>query len=172
MNRIFQILLSYATIGLAPVPGHDDPIAFSHVDTVADAILAIMRSPTPPGTFHVESPHEIGIEEIVDALAAQGFQIAFVPPATYASRVEASPVAAAAAVWLGLPKRNVHMHRSRTLDLLERLGVSFNRPDQAWLTLLFSRAIEDGLLPTPNLDRLRRLPRGSSVCSARPGADA
>jgi amino acid adenylation domain-containing protein/thioester reductase-like protein len=153
-NRIYQMLRGYVLAGCAPRRSRSS-LAFSHADTVAAGIAAIALQPQcVPGTYHVESPHEVPHDELVAWLEHCGYPVKLTCDETFETAMlhvaSRHPRAAALATsWTRLPDRHVRVDQSRTIRLLARLGVQFAPPTPAWLAAWLSCAASAGFLPPP-----------------------
>ncbi|MFD8009532.1 AMP-binding protein [Streptomyces sp. NPDC058955] len=151
-NRIYQTVRGYVLAGAAP-SRPATTFTFSHVDTVAAGIAALVAHPhTAPGAYHVESPHAVAHDELVAWMVRHGHRIRLTDDATFAAalaRAERShpDTARLASAWSQLGDRNVVVDSTWTRSVLDRLGVRFAEPTAAWWSTALSWAAEAGFLP-------------------------
>jgi len=152
-NRIYQMIKSYALAGLI-IDKESLSVSFSHIDIVAAAILAIARDPfVPAQVFHVENPYMLNPRQMASWLTDFGYTV--VPSSTHeywnalnnhvAKQDEV--LAAVALQWSERPDRNVIFDSKRTLDTMDRLGISFSKPDYQWFEKTIYFAIDAGYMP-------------------------
>jgi amino acid adenylation domain-containing protein/thioester reductase-like protein len=156
-NRVYQLVRGYVLAGAAPSrPG--ETFAFSHVDTVAAGIAAIVTHPyAAPGAYHVETPHTVPHDELVSWLVGLGYPIELTGEDAFAAalaRVERTRPTAArlASAWSQLEDRNVVVDSSSTAAALDRVGVRFAPPTPAWWSAAMAWAAGVGFLPEPGAD--------------------
>jgi amino acid adenylation domain-containing protein len=151
-NRVYQVIRGYILAGAAPRRPMTR-FAFSHGDTVAAGVSALALHPhTAPGTYHVETPHELPHDELVGWLGDCGYPVTLVDDDAFAEAIgrveeEWHPIAARqAAAWSQLPDRNVVVDSSYTTSTLARAGVRFAEPSREWWAAALSWAERAGFL--------------------------
>ncbi|WP_370933291.1 AMP-binding protein [Amycolatopsis sp. cg13] len=150
-NRVYQVIRGYLLARAAPRRPRTR-FAFSHADTVAAGISALALHPhTAPGTYHVETPHELPHDELVGWLSDCGYPVTLVDDDAFAEAIgrveEWHPNAARqAAAWSQLPDRNVVVDSSYTTSTLARAGVRFAEPTLQWWAAALSWAERAGFL--------------------------
>ncbi|MFE9243556.1 AMP-binding protein [Nocardiopsis sp. NPDC006938] len=153
-NRIYQLVRGYVLARAAPSRPAES-FAFSHVDTVAAGIAAMVsHAHAAPGVYHVESPYTVPHDELVDWLVGLGHPVRLTDDHGFAealSRVERDHPTAArlASAWSQLGSRNVVVDSSHTTSALERVGVRFAPPTRAWWSAAMAWATDAGFLPAP-----------------------
>jgi amino acid adenylation domain-containing protein len=159
-NRVYQLIRGYILAGAAP-RRPAARFAFSHVDTVAAGVAALaLQSHTAPGTYHVETPHEVPHDELVGWLGHYGYPVTLTDDDAFTeaiTRVERQhPVAARlAAAWSQLPERNIVVDSAYTTSVLARAGVRFAEPTREWWAAALFWAESTGFLhPAPAASRI------------------
>lgn len=156
-NRIYQMLKSYALSGLI-IDNESFGISFSHVDIVAAAILAIACDHAVPAqVFHVENPYILSPHQIATWLTNVGYPV--VPSSSHEywnalnGRVakQDEVLAAVALQWSERSSRNVVFDSRRTIDIMDRLGKRFPKPDYQWFKKTIRFAINTGYMSEPTL---------------------
>ncbi|MFE1170304.1 AMP-binding protein [Nocardiopsis sp. NPDC058789] len=153
-NRIYQLVRGYVLAGAAP-SRPSESFAFSHVDTVAAGIAAMVtHAHAAPGVYHVESPYTVPHDELVAWLVSLGHPVDLTDDHAFGaalSRVERRHPTAArlASAWSGLGSRNVVVDSSHTTSALDRVGVRFAPPTREWWAAAMAWATEVGFLPAP-----------------------
>ncbi|MEE2037356.1 amino acid adenylation domain-containing protein [Nocardiopsis sp. CT-R113] len=156
-NRVYQLVRGYVLAGAAP-SRPTESFAFSHVDTVAAGIAAIVTHPyAAPGTYHVETPHTVPHDELVAWLVGMGHPIALTGDDGFAAALagveRTRPTAARlASAWSQLEDRNVVVDSSSTTAALDRVGVRFAPPTPEWWSAAMEWAAGVGFLPEPGAD--------------------
>jgi amino acid adenylation domain-containing protein/thioester reductase-like protein len=153
-NRIYQTLRGYVLAGAAPTRP-SMTFEFSYVDTVAAGIAAIAMYPhAAPGVYHVETPHRVSHDELVEWMIRYGYTINLTDDNTFVAAMtraeEAHPTEARLAwAWAQLEDRNIVIDSSYTTSVLNRLGVHFTAPTPQWWFSALSWAINVDFLPLP-----------------------
>ncbi|MEU9197835.1 amino acid adenylation domain-containing protein [Streptomyces hundungensis] len=151
-NRLVQLLRACARLGRAPDLGART-LALSPVDTVAEGILEISRSPrVRGGTFHVDTHHEVTYEEVFAVLRDLGCPLerdeaTEFGPLFARHLADGDEQIALAHFWAVRPERNVRYDHTRTRGLLAELGVEFAPLDRAWLRAYLGGLVEQGQIP-------------------------
>ncbi|MFH9296706.1 SDR family oxidoreductase [Streptomyces sp. NPDC017520] len=155
-NRVYQTLRGYLLAGAAPrLEGAT--FAFSHVDTVAAGIAALaLYADAAPGAHHVETPHQVGHDELVGWIRRSGHRIELRDAKDFAAALDRAEgdhpdEVRLAVAWSLLEDRNVRTDSSHTLAVLDRLGVRFTAPTPRWWASALAWATESGFLPRPGL---------------------
>lgn len=153
-NRIYQLVRGYVLAGAAP-SRPSESFAFSHVDTVAAGIAAMVtHAQAAPGVYHVESPYTVPHDELVAWLVSLGHPVRLTDDHAFGaalSRVERTHPTAArlASAWSQLGSRNVVVDSSHTTSALDRVGVRFAPPTREWWSAAMAWATAVGFLPEP-----------------------
>lgn len=154
-NRVYQTLRGYLLAGAAPrLEGAT--FAFSHVDTVAAGIAALaLYADAAPGAHHVETPHQVGHDELVGWIRRSGHRIELRDAKDFAAALDRAEgdhpeEVRLASAWSLLEDRNVRTDSSHTLAVLDRLGVRFTAPTPRWWASALAWATESGFLPRPD----------------------
>ncbi|MFG3055754.1 amino acid adenylation domain-containing protein [Kitasatospora sp. NPDC048239] len=148
-NRLVQLLRAAVRIGRVPRVGART-LALSPVDLVAEGILEISRSErVRGGTFHVDTHHEVGYEDVFTVLRELGCTLEQDEAADFASLFgrylgERDEQVALAHFWASRPERNVRYDHTRTRRLLAHLDVEFPAPERGWLHKYFTGLIDQG----------------------------
>ncbi|WP_437644111.1 amino acid adenylation domain-containing protein [Sorangium sp. So ce362] len=144
-NRLVQLLAACAKVGKVPRQ-IEDTIALSPIDQVAAGIVAISLDPhTRGGVFHVDSPYEVALEQVFDALRRSGIALERSEHASFSSvfgavREQEDSDLALGYFWASRKPRNVRYNHDRTHQLLWRLGCSFSELGEEWLSK-FTRSL-------------------------------
>ncbi|CAH9059406.1 D-alanine--D-alanyl carrier protein ligase [Pseudoalteromonas holothuriae] len=151
-NRIYQMIKSYVLAGCV-VDNDSHAIAFSYVDVIAKAIVAIAREPSIPSqVFHVETPHTVDSSQLASWLTKFGYEAKLGSVSEYMNRLNSlvakqdEAIAAVALQWSERPIRNIIYDSSRTLEIMDELGVYFPKPCYQWFSKMMQYAIEVGYL--------------------------
>jgi len=159
-NRIYQMIKSYALAGLI-IDKESHGVSFSHIDVVAAAILAIARDPfVPAQVFHVENPYILDPRQMASWLTDFGYPVVPVSAHEYWNALnnhvakQDEVLAAVALQWSERPNRNVIFDNKRTLDTMDRLGISFPKPNYQWFERAMSFAIDADYMPEPKKEVL------------------
>ena len=154
-NRVYQMLRSYILAGAAPT-GPEGAIAFSNVDIVAEGLLAFSQADTiPAGTFHLETPYEIGMATIVKWMNGFGYSIDLLAPDEYAARLGGLNATGndrslhAAAYWTNRKPRNIRYDSSYSQGLFKELELEFPAPTERWFYRLLTHAVDARFFPSP-----------------------
>ncbi|MFH8983003.1 AMP-binding protein [Streptomyces varsoviensis] len=151
-NRIYQTVRGYILAGAAP-SRPSTTFEFSHVDTVAAGIAAIAAHPhAAPGVYHVETPHTVAHDELVDWMIEHGYPISLTDDDTFAAALARAErddpmTARLASTWFQLGDRNVAVDSAWTTSVLDRLGVRFAEPSARWWSAALTWAATVGFLP-------------------------
>jgi thioester reductase-like protein len=156
-NRVYQTIRAMVMLGAAPVGQYRQKIAFSHVDIVARSIVEIIRSKpaASQAVYHLESPHDVPLLNVIDALKQADYPIVPLPDADFTVMLgrhaaeSDDPSLLATLMWLQQPQRTVRYERDRSLRDLASLGIAFPPPGREWLRRLVDHATEVGFLPMP-----------------------
>jgi amino acid adenylation domain-containing protein/thioester reductase-like protein len=138
-NRLVQFLKAIVRQGELPT-SIEGEVAFSPVDSVAAAILAIARSPeSQPATYHVDSQASIPLAEVFAELSRLGADFRRSKAGDFSeilsSRKGAGDAAAALGYfWARRRSRNVVFDHSWTHGVLRGIGAPFVHPDRSWLS--------------------------------------
>ena len=137
-NRLVQFLTSCVKGG--QLPGRvGEPVVLSPVDEVAAGIVAIsLDAASAPGTYHVDSIHEVSMERVFSALERAGFIFAPCEYANFAQLFESiegvdDPDILLGKFWASRKRRNIKYRNDRTLRTLDRLGRGFTTLSDEWL---------------------------------------
>ncbi|MFJ6808667.1 AMP-binding protein [Streptomyces anulatus] len=154
-NRVYQTLRGYLLAGAAPrLEGAT--FAFSHVDTVAAGIAALaLYADAAPGAHHVETPYQVAHDELVGWMRRSGHRIELCDAKDFETALDRAEgdhpeEVRLAAAWSLLEDRNVRTDSSRTLAVLDRLGVRFTAPTPRWWASALAWATGSGFLPRPD----------------------
>lgn len=137
-NRLVQFLASCIKVGQLP-ECLGEPLVLSPVDEVASGIVAVsLDASSSPGTYHVDSIHEVSMERVFAALERCGFNFSRGGHDNFAElfrTVEGAndPDILLGKFWASRKSRNIKYSNERTLRTLERLGRSFTAPSDEWL---------------------------------------
>jgi amino acid adenylation domain-containing protein/thioester reductase-like protein len=137
-NRIIQLMRGCVALGRVPSLLRES-IVLSPVDVVARGIVRISEAPAVSGgTFHIESPFEVGYLRLFDAMRKTGVSLIDDPSDSFADLFDKaagtiSSELALARLWALRPPRRVRTSSIRTLSLLASLGVTFPPPSDAWV---------------------------------------
>lgn len=158
-NRFVQFLAACTKVG--KLPRHlGDAIVLSPIDQVAAGIVALSLDPClKGGVFHVDSTHEVGMDEIFAALQASGLQFEASDRADFASLFRdlpptQDPDLILGQFWAARRPRNVRYRNERTLRLLNKLGHGFHPLDRAWLMRFIQILAEQGVLVSHQDERI------------------
>lgn len=165
-NRIYQTLHSYILTGVAPA-SPDNSVAFSHVDIVAEALLAFSEADDiPAGTFHLETPYEIDVATLVEWMNGFGYPVKLIASEEYAARLRELNATGtdrslhAAAYWANRRSRNVRYDSSYSQALMIEQGICFPKPTEEWFRRFLTHIVKAGYFPEPSR-------RGSVVTAQR-----
>ena len=137
-NRLVQFLASCIKVGQLP-ECLGEPLVLSPVDEVASGIVAVsLDASSSPGTYHVDSIHEVSMERVFAALERCGFHFSRGGHGNFAELFRAveganDPDILLGKFWASRKSRNIKYSNERTLRTLERLGRSFTAPSDEWL---------------------------------------
>lgn len=151
-SRSVQSLRALLCLGQIP-QDYDDPLVWSAVDEVANALVAVSLDPTlQGGVFHLESPNTVSTTQITAALARRGVVLTPVSVESLQALFLQSgrlqePDVALGHFWASRPARNVQFDHQRTLTLLNEKGLGFTALDDAWLDHFLGHLIDAGTLP-------------------------
>ena len=161
-NRLVQFLASCARAG--HLPQHlGEPVILSPVDQVAGGIVAIsLDAACGPGTYHVDSPHEIGMDRLFAAMERSGLRFQRSACADFAELFGSldcsdDPDLQLGRFWANRKSRNVSYCNQRTLCTLERLGMGFTALADEWLDA-FVAALSEEKIFMPRTDSRRAEP--------------
>jgi amino acid adenylation domain-containing protein/thioester reductase-like protein/non-ribosomal peptide synthase protein (TIGR01720 family) len=153
-NRFVQFLRAALKIGERPL-NLGENIALSPVDTVVGGIVRLSVDASLTGhTFHVDSPWQIPIVDILAALEAIGAKFTPTRFETFAdvfrphSQTRDRDISLGY-FWANREKRAITLKHDRTLSQLERLNHRFDPLSREWLTLFFAGLVSDGTLCVP-----------------------
>jgi amino acid adenylation domain-containing protein/thioester reductase-like protein len=155
-NRLVQLLRGAVALGRVPRVG-DQTLALSPVDVIVEGIFEISRSTrVNGGTFHVDTPRVVTYDDIFAALRDLGCVLEPDDAPDFATMFgrslgDGDERVALAHFWSVRPERNVRYDHTRTIALLDELGVRFPVPGRAWLRDYFSGLIEQGVI-TPTTE--------------------
>ena len=136
-NRFIQFLAACVKAG--QLPRHlGEPIVLSPIDEVAAGVVAIsLDSHLSGGVFHVDSDHEVPIEQVFEALKRAGIEFQASEHASFATLFSdlcevgdaerRDPELALGFFWATRKPRNVRFSNAQTLALMSRLGCSFSQ---------------------------------------------
>ncbi|MGH8077618.1 MAG: SDR family oxidoreductase, partial [Lysobacter sp.] len=158
-NRFIQFLAACVKSGQLPRE-LGDPLVLSPIDEVAAGIVAIsLDSHLSGGVFHVDSEHEVPIEQVFDALKDAGIDFEASDHATFASLFSAlcdardagrrDPELALGFFWATRKPRNVRFNNAQTLAVMSRLGCTFSRLDEAWVSRFIDSLVASGVFVVP-----------------------
>ncbi|MCF6194793.1 MAG: hypothetical protein L3J46_10730, partial [Kangiellaceae bacterium] len=154
-NRIYQMIKSYIFSGLI-IDKMNYSISFSHIDVVVATMLAIARDPSVPAqVFHIESPYLLEPRQMARWLTDFGYPV--VPGSANEYRNALSNqvakqdevLAASALHWNEFPNRNIIFENKLTLEIMEKLGINFPKPNRQWFDKTINFAIEANYFPKP-----------------------
>lgn len=137
-NRLVQFLASCIKVGQLP-ECMGEPLVLSPVDEVASGIVAVsLDASSSPGTYHVDSVHEVSMERMFAALERCGFHFSRGGHGNFAELFHSleggnDPDILLGKFWASRKSRNIKYCNERTLRTLERLGRSFTAPSDEWL---------------------------------------
>lgn len=149
-NRLVQFLAACAKVGKVPQQ-IEATIALSPIDQVAAGIVAISLDPhTRGGVFHVDSPYEVALEKVFDALRSTGIEFEQSEHASFSSlfssaREHKDPDLALGYFWASRKPRNVRYNHDKTHQLLWRLGCSFSELGEEWLSMFARSLAQEGV---------------------------
>ena len=152
-NQLVQILRAVVRLGIMP-EGEHQSLALSPVDVVAGGIAALSLRANLSGTFHVESPHQISLLQLLRQLTGHVRPLVPQPGATLRD-VLASPSLhadhelATAAFWAGRPAPAVSFEHHKTAALLKEAEIVFPVPSDAWLASFVAGLDRAGALGAP-----------------------
>lgn len=155
-SRSVQSLRALLSLGQIP-QGYDEPLAWSAVDEVANALVAVSLDTTlQGGVFHLESSSTVSTAQITAALARRGVVLTPIPVESLQALFLQSgrlqePDVALGHFWASRPARNVQFDHQRTLTLLGEKGLGFTALDDAWLDRFLEHLVGAGVLPLPGL---------------------
>lgn len=145
-NRFIQFLNACIQIGRLPrdLGGN---IVLSPVDEVVSGMIAISLSGKHrSGVFHVDSSSEISMTRIFDSLRRSGCHFAQTELETFADIFrgvsESNKDIALGRMWSLREPRRVEYDSSRTLAILDSLGLGFSNLSDDWLDRFFKELIE------------------------------
>ncbi len=147
-NRWIQCIQSVLSLGKY-ASGSEESVVLSAVDKVSKGIVAIATyEGFSGGVFHVESTHEILLDEVYKALSRLGCDIQEIKGKTQVQLLEEStrlgePEIALGYFWLTRPKRNINFNSEATNKILESIGIKFEPLDGDWLLLFFERLLNE-----------------------------
>ncbi|MEV4656460.1 AMP-binding protein [Micromonospora sp. NPDC049301] len=153
-NRVYQTLKGYILAGCAPRSPHST-FGFSYVDTVAAGICQIaLANDTPPDVYHVETPHCVAHDEVIEWMQALGYRLRLADRGEFIDalgRFKGTDAKSAdtSRAWEHRPMRSVVFDNARTVSLLQRLGVQFAAPTRSWLQAALEWAVGSEFLPAP-----------------------
>lgn len=155
-NRLVQFLASCAKAGSLP-RNLGEPVILSPVDQVAGGIIAIsLDAACNPGTYHVDSSHEIDMDRLFAAMGRVGLPLQSANCSDFAELFgsidcSSDPDLQLGRFWANRKSRNVTYCNERTLCTLERLGLGFTALTDEWLDA-FMTALHDEQVFTPRID--------------------
>lgn len=150
-NRIYQLVKGFIILGMAPRLLNES-IAFSHVDTLADSIVAIALNNIPTGTFHIENPYQMKHSELISAIISFGYQVQLMSFSHFMDKIDrvantGNRVAMLTSMWMQRESRNLIYQQDKTIQLLSNLGVQFPKPTNQWLMQALKFAVDVKFLP-------------------------
>ncbi|UQA60616.1 thioester reductase domain-containing protein [Polyangium aurulentum] len=172
-NRLVQFLAACAKLGKVPLR-LEDTIALSPIDQVAAGIVAISLDPhTQGGVFHVDSPYEVALEKVFDALRETGIEFEQSEHASFSSLFGAmqehkDPELALGYFWASRKPRNVRYNHDKTQRLLWRLGCSFSELGDGWLSMFAKSLAQEGVFGAAAANEQPDLTLGRSPFDMRP----
>ncbi|QLC72649.1 amino acid adenylation domain-containing protein [Pseudomonas sp. LPB0260] len=137
-NRLVQFLAACVKVGQLPA-SLGEPVILSPVDEVAAGIVALsLDALSPPGTYHVDSVHEVSMERLFAALERAGCSFQRSAHRDFAELFRAisgsqDPDVLLGKFWASRKRRNIKYCNDRTLRALARLGRGFTSPSDEWL---------------------------------------
>jgi len=154
-NRIYQMIKSYVLSGLI-IDQMNYSISFSHIDVVVATILAIARDPfVPAQVFHIENPYFLEPRQMARWLTDLGYPVVLGSAKEYLNALsnqvakQDEVLAASALEWSERPNRNIIFDNKLTLDIMEKLGIHFSKPNRQWFDKTINFAIEANYMPKP-----------------------
>lgn len=144
-NRLVHVLQAVVALGRVPVESSES-LTLSPVDTVVRGVFSIARcARIQGGTFHVDTDRHVSYVEIFAALRRLGYSLDPDPAPDIAALVRYSHGGAVSRgrFWTHRPARNVRYDHTRTLRLLDRLGVEFPELDGEWLDSFLGRLVSE-----------------------------
>ncbi|MEQ1161272.1 AMP-binding protein [Acinetobacter calcoaceticus] len=158
-NRIYQMLKSYILSGV--IADEDSYcISFSHVDIVAETIVAIAKNPSIPAqVFHVENPYIVEPDQIANWLTNLGYPVTPCSSEEYDNAIDSvskldEVLAATVIQWKDRPDRKVKYNCERTLEIMSRLGIYFPNPNISWFKKTIDFAVGNKYLYKPEIEKI------------------
>ncbi|MGC4060821.1 MAG: AMP-binding protein [Aquabacterium sp.] len=149
-NRFVQFLAACAKVGELPRQ-RGEAIVLSPIDQVAAGIVALSLDPgIKGGVFHVDSTHEIAMDEVFAALKDSGLHFDDGEHPNFASLFRELPPTQdpdliLGQFWAARKPRNVRYKHERTLRLLNKLGHGFAPLDRGWLMRFANVLVQQGV---------------------------
>ncbi|MBQ7599738.1 MAG: amino acid adenylation domain-containing protein [Clostridia bacterium] len=82
-NSFIRSLCAYVSLGSCPVNVFDQPVEFSPIDCVADAVLTLGGADPRFSVFNMNNNHSITMGDVIDAINRHGFRIRTVSEAEF-----------------------------------------------------------------------------------------
>jgi thioester reductase-like protein len=168
-NQLVQMLRAVLRLGILP-EGEHQSLALSPVDVVAGGIAALSLRANLSGTFHVESPHQISLQQLLRQLARHVRPLVPRPGATLRDVLATASLhtdheLATAAFWAGRPAPAVSFEHDKTAALLKEAKIVFPVPSDAWLASFVAGLDGAGALGAPGAPTARPAETAEAVHS-------